>query len=306
MKKVLLALAVIVGLITLGVPASAEVEPGVTTDEVTTTEAPAAEAPAADAPAAEAPAADAPDATATHHNEDHEGGPPQDSDEEADLPEYICHVNDKGKGSEKNPYQTNHPANAGQLSGHLDHGGDGVWYPGAKEDDFNWGDIIPPVEGVEGLEEGLNWTEEGQAIWENGCKIPADTAETTDPTCEDDGALIVPEDTDLFSYVVVDNGDGTVTVNVIQTKNLEKYNKFIEDGKDKQAEKLIESSETFTIGEQLTGDECDEPGTPQGEDDPEDTPVLPNTGAPQVAYLWLGALLSAAGALLVGRRRMEA
>ena len=35
-----------------------------------------------------------------------------------------------------------------------------------KKDKIDWGDIIPPVEGVH---DGLNWTEAGQAIWANGC-----------------------------------------------------------------------------------------------------------------------------------------
>jgi hypothetical protein len=36
-----------------------------------------------------------------------------------------------------------------------------------KDNDQKWGDIIPPVD-VEGVEDGLNWTTEGQAIYNNG------------------------------------------------------------------------------------------------------------------------------------------
>ena len=43
-----------------------------------------------------------------------------------------------------------------------------------------WGDIIPPIEGTH---DGLNWTEEGQAIWENDCNFPEGPTPTeTEPT----------------------------------------------------------------------------------------------------------------------------
>jgi hypothetical protein len=37
-----------------------------------------------------------------------------------------------------------------------------------KKDKIEWGDIIPPIEGVHG---GLNWDAEGQAIWNNDCQF---------------------------------------------------------------------------------------------------------------------------------------
>ena len=40
----------------------------------------------------------------------------------------------------------------------------------------SWGDIIPPVPG---FHDGLNWTDEGQTILENGCNVPTPT--TTPP-----------------------------------------------------------------------------------------------------------------------------
>ena len=57
----------------------------------------------------------------------------------------ICHAT----SSETNPYTspTVDIASAGypdNTSGHASHGRDGVWYPGAKADGFDWGDIIPP------------------------------------------------------------------------------------------------------------------------------------------------------------------
>lgn len=47
----------------------------------------------------------------------------------------------------------------------------------ATSDDGKWGDIIPPV----GNHNGANWTEEGRAIYDNGCKVVQDTPETPDP-----------------------------------------------------------------------------------------------------------------------------
>jgi hypothetical protein len=38
-----------------------------------------------------------------------------------------------------------------------------------KDAHTKWGDIIPPVDGVE---DGLNWTTEGQAIYNNSCTVP--------------------------------------------------------------------------------------------------------------------------------------
>jgi uncharacterized protein DUF11/prealbumin domain-containing protein len=72
----------------------------------------------------------------------------------------ICHAT----GSSSNPYVSQEPAigNNGDLEGgHLNHERD----------------IIPPYEYVDAngdtqLFPGKNWTEEGQAIWQNGCNIP--------------------------------------------------------------------------------------------------------------------------------------
>lgn len=49
-----------------------------------------------------------------------------------------------------------------------------VWSPGLKAAHVKWGDIIPPVQGVTA---GLNWTAEGIAIYDDGCKTP-----TPEPT----------------------------------------------------------------------------------------------------------------------------
>lgn len=103
----------------------------------------------------------------------------------------ICHRTN----SETNPYvliEVDYAAvDSAGGSDHMSHDEDGVvWYPGAKADGVRWTDIIPPVADVT---PGLGWTEEGQAIWDNGCVYPeveettttveaaADTTTTLDP-----------------------------------------------------------------------------------------------------------------------------
>ena len=82
----------------------------------------------------------------------------------------ICHAT----SSHSNPYVSEEPAiaNNGDLhGGHLDH--TGPVYPAS-----GWGDIIPSYEYVDGEGDlqhfsGYNWTEDGQAIYENGCDPPS-------------------------------------------------------------------------------------------------------------------------------------
>jgi len=79
-----------------------------------------------------------------------------------------------------------------------------IWTPqtGKKDD---WGDIIPPIEGVH---DGRNWTILGQAMWSAGCRpvVIADTdndgtPDITDPDTDGDR---VPDTSDTD-----DDGDGT-------------------------------------------------------------------------------------------------
>lgn len=85
----------------------------------------------------------------------------------------ICHATD----SHNNPYTTNDintssvdEDNNQYLNGHGDHTGP-VWESGIA--DHSWGDIIPPFTNpLTGTSfPGQNWTSQGQAIWNNGCKI---------------------------------------------------------------------------------------------------------------------------------------
>jgi hypothetical protein len=84
----------------------------------------------------------------------------------------ICH----STGADGNPYVVNQPDKTADAGGHAGHTGP-IWSPGAD----TWGDIIPPFTFDGGSFPGLNWTAEGQAIYENGCDIPDPTA-TPAPT----------------------------------------------------------------------------------------------------------------------------
>jgi hypothetical protein len=85
----------------------------------------------------------------------------------------ICHAT----SSHSNPYVSEDPAiaNNGDLhGGHLDH--TGPVYPAS-----GWGDIIPPYDyaPISFHYDGLNWTAEGQAIYNNDCNIPEPTPTPT-------------------------------------------------------------------------------------------------------------------------------
>jgi uncharacterized repeat protein (TIGR01451 family) len=90
----------------------------------------------------------------------------------------ICHATD----SSSHPY-TNPTVNI-SSSGHLQGGHDTehlgpLWTPTSKADGIVWGDIIPPYtfqpdEGPLFVYDGHNWTADGQAIYNNGCKVPGE------------------------------------------------------------------------------------------------------------------------------------
>lgn len=78
----------------------------------------------------------------------------------------LCHRTD----SVTNPY-VEITINSKGLEGHSGHTGPLVTTTDQaqklKDDKTKWGDIIPPV----GDFDGLNWTKDGQAILDNGCKL---------------------------------------------------------------------------------------------------------------------------------------
>ena len=108
----------------------------------------------------------------------------------------ICH----GTGANGNPYVVNSPAInssgafAGELAaGHNDHIGP-LWFDGIQE---TWGDIIPPYDypPADFHYPGLNWTAEGQAIYNNGCNIPEPTPEPTPEVTPEPTPEVTPEPT---------------------------------------------------------------------------------------------------------------
>jgi uncharacterized repeat protein (TIGR01451 family) len=83
----------------------------------------------------------------------------------SDTKVQICHAT----GSQSNPYVASQASKTGDAGGHDGHNGP-IWFPGIT---VTWGDIIPPFDiNGGGTYPGKNWTTDGQAIWNNNCKIP--------------------------------------------------------------------------------------------------------------------------------------
>jgi uncharacterized repeat protein (TIGR01451 family) len=129
----------------------------------------------------------------------------------------ICHAN----SDEKSPYVVETPDISqagynGDTSGHASHGGDGVWYPGAKGDHFNWGDIIPPYDYQPDAESpvfhynGLNWPD-GEAIWKNDCVAPAHDPSIHVEKTASDTTLGVGGGSVTYTYVVTNTGNVPLT-----------------------------------------------------------------------------------------------
>jgi uncharacterized repeat protein (TIGR01451 family) len=118
----------------------------------------------------------------------------------------ICHATN----STTNPYSghedTINPSGSGVLNGHLDHTGpvptSQADLEQMKDDHIQWGDIIPPFE-WDGQTYSLNWTDAGQAIFDNGCAVPQ-------PEPEPD--LSIEKDADDSSVHAGDEIGYTVTV----------------------------------------------------------------------------------------------
>jgi hypothetical protein len=149
----------------------------------------------------------------------------------------ICHAS----RSHSNPYIINHPNKSGDVSGHAGHTGP-IWYPGIT---VSWGDIIPPFDyldnGVVKNFIGLNWTTEGQAVYNNGCNFAK-------------GHLIVQKTTvpsnDNTSFSISASGTGDITGSSLGA---------IKDNQDKDYEVtpgVYSVTETVPSGWIKTGDTC--------------------------------------------------
>ncbi len=101
----------------------------------------------------------------------------------------ICH----GTDSVTNPYQTpNVDISSATAEGHASHTGpvatDAVVAQALKDAHIQWGDIIPPFP-LSGVVGGLNWTPDGIAIWNNGCKYV--TPPATHKACSGGACTVV-------------------------------------------------------------------------------------------------------------------
>lgn len=96
----------------------------------------------------------------------------------------MCH----GTGMNENPYTVEHPATIVDVDGHDGHAGP-VWYQGITE---TWGDIIPPFLAGDVSYPGMNWTTEGQAIWQNECQVVVEEVLVEEEVVEEN--VVVEED----------------------------------------------------------------------------------------------------------------
>jgi uncharacterized repeat protein (TIGR01451 family) len=172
----------------------------------------------------------------------------------------LCHAN----SDEKNPYILENPdisqvGYLGDTSGHASHGNDGVWYPGAKGDKFNWGDIIPPYDYKPDAEtpnfhyDGLNWTEEGQAIFNNGCNTiehaPGIHVEKTASTI----AVQTPGGPVTYTFVVTNTGNVPLTTVGVADDKCSPVT-FVGGDTDGDDKLDLTESWTFTCTAQITED----------------------------------------------------
>jgi uncharacterized repeat protein (TIGR01451 family) len=135
----------------------------------------------------------------------------------------ICH----GTGSIGNPYIINTPdanSTGGQQSlfgpnGHAGHTGTppGMLYtPGVSQNGDDWGDIIPPFDyldsnGVTQHYNGLNWSAQGQAIWNNNCAPPAPPAALSAPVKSGPNSVAVGSTNNQYAISVTNNGGSSAT-----------------------------------------------------------------------------------------------
>jgi uncharacterized repeat protein (TIGR01451 family) len=103
----------------------------------------------------------------------------------------ICHATN----SDTNQYVVITPNKNGDVDGHAGHTGP-VWNPTLKAQHISWGDIIPPFtyndHGETKQFPGQNWTTEGRAFFDNGCRVPI-TA-TVDKTNDANGDAAFSDD----------------------------------------------------------------------------------------------------------------
>ena len=130
----------------------------------------------------------------------------------------ICHSHQPqpsqggGAGPQDNPYNRESINKSAVFNaGHDEH--DGPVFNNTNQ--LNWGDIIPEfdyVEKVRGVDtvkhyDGLNWTELGQAIWNNGCKYPSPEIVVRVNCDRQDRVRVIIRNTGTAEGTVEVNGD---------------------------------------------------------------------------------------------------
>lgn len=130
----------------------------------------------------------------------------------------ICHA----ASAFTNPYQSievDHSAVDGQGNNdHSQHTGL-VFNPAIHSQQNNtWGDIIPPVPGV--IPAGLNWSTEGQAIWNNNCNPRGSITIVKDAKPNDSQDFqFTATGSDVSNFALDDDSNGTLS-NTKQFTNL--------------------------------------------------------------------------------------
>lgn len=125
----------------------------------------------------------------------------------------ICHRTH----SDRNPYVEITIDKAAVFKrGHDTHDEGGVWKPGLKAAGQWWGDIIPPFDYYASPKDqesntvssypGLNWSAEGQSVYNNGCRPPVQPPVQEGPSGEITGRC-EPETGEFFVEGTFDNGD---------------------------------------------------------------------------------------------------
>ena len=122
----------------------------------------------------------------------------------------ICHAT----SSTTNPYSgredTINPSGSGVLNGHLDHTGpvptSQAHLEQLKDDHIQWGDIIPPFD-WDGQTYSLNWTDAGQAIFNNGCAVPQPEPDLSIEKDADNSSVHAGDEIG-YTVTVSNEGDG--------------------------------------------------------------------------------------------------
>jgi len=154
----------------------------------------------------------------------------------------ICH----STGSNGNPYVVHTPSKSADVGGHDGHSGP-VWF---DEITGGWGDIIPPFDYSGGSYPGKNWDADGQAFYNNACKIPG-TAPAIDLAVTKTADNDTPQEGNTVTYTitVTNNGPDTAT-NVVVTDTVPAGTTFVSANPSEDSQNPL----TWTFSSILSGD----------------------------------------------------